>query len=192
MHEETVLWCIAGEEAVQAVLSQRTNGAVTHVVVVALLFEYLLTGSWCEYFLCHIYCCLLRAKLMNIIDICNYYTEIFCFIYTFLHKCIKLLVFRCLIDVYRLIKLEYYTSIQLFKCTLDINILVTHWYWGCSLIVSILETICFKGRNNVFQSEKQFVSHWWIPNKLSHLHVWLANGNELRHVIFQVDCHYDV
>ena len=72
LHEEAVLGCVAGEDAAQAVFPERTNGAVAHVVVVGLLCKYLLTGPWGIFFLCHVCCCLLPAKLVIKNDICKF------------------------------------------------------------------------------------------------------------------------
>jgi hypothetical protein len=67
--------------------------------VVGLLFEDLLTGSLGVFFLCHICCCVLCAKLVTIFDICNFFIDYFYLLYTFIHYSNKFLVFRCLIDV---------------------------------------------------------------------------------------------
>ena len=99
MHEEAVLGRIAGEEAAQAVLTQRTNGAVAYIVVVGLLCKYLLTGLGDIFFLCHVCSCILSAKLVTNFDICKLFNIYFYYLYTFLHYYIKLLIFRSLIDV---------------------------------------------------------------------------------------------
>ena len=41
----------------------------------------------------------------------------------------------------------------------------------CSLLVLIMETICFKGGNTLFHRQKQSVSIITIPMKQSHLSI---------------------
>ena len=85
MHEEAFLGRIAGKEAAQTVLSQRTNGAVAYIVMVCLLCKYLLTGPEGVFFLCHICCVILCAKLVNTFDICKFFFLFFYYLYTFIH-----------------------------------------------------------------------------------------------------------
>ena len=73
LYEDTVLGCIAGEDAAQAVLPQRTNSAVANVVVVSLHRKYLFSGLGGKLLLFHICRCLFPAKVVTNSVICKFF-----------------------------------------------------------------------------------------------------------------------
>ena len=70
MDEESSARRVVSEDAAEAVLAKRTDGAVAYIVMVGLLSEYLFSGLWGIVLVCHIVLCF-RAKIMIIVGICK-------------------------------------------------------------------------------------------------------------------------
>ena len=67
--EESSARRVVSEDAAEAVLAKRTDGAVAYIVMVGLLSEYLFSGLWGIVFVCHIvflFACKVNDNIWNI------------------------------------------------------------------------------------------------------------------------------